>query len=130
VANPAAVQMAVRASPHTTEPVTCQKHAIATASARTARDGGHQPARAHCLRPCMVWVYPPASCPTLGGVRTYVPMTEIRFTRTRYQPDQPWVIISRDHMTVELPDPLTFTAWAVDRFPNDRIDRLPTPRDD
>jgi hypothetical protein len=55
-------------------------------------------------------------------------MTEHRFTRTRYEPDQPWVVISRDTMTVDLPDGESFTSWAIDSFPNDRVDRLPTGR--
>jgi hypothetical protein len=52
-------------------------------------------------------------------------MTEHRFIRTRYEPDQPWVVVSRDTMIVELPEDESFTGWAVDRFPNDRIDQLP-----
>lgn len=43
-------------------------------------------------------------------------MTTHSFTLTRYDPEHPWIVLSTDRLTVDLPDDQAFTTWAADRF--------------
>jgi hypothetical protein len=44
-------------------------------------------------------------------------MTEYRFTSTEFDPERPWIVLSREHRTVELEDGQDFYGWARERWP-------------
>ena len=47
-------------------------------------------------------------------------MTAYNFILREYDPDQPWVLVSTGHESIELPDDEDFNAWAQTRYPNSR----------
>ena len=47
-------------------------------------------------------------------------VNEYGFTITEHDPERPWIVLSREHLTTELPDGLDFFTWARDRWPTPR----------
>jgi hypothetical protein len=56
-----------------------------------------------------------------GSMRTYVPVTEFRFTVFEHDPNRPWLVLGpTKHLTVELERAGDFPAWASEHWPGDR----------
>jgi hypothetical protein len=45
---------------------------------------------------------------------------EYRFTLTEHDSECPWIVVSTQHRTIELPDGSDFFAWARERWPPSR----------
>jgi hypothetical protein len=49
-------------------------------------------------------------------------MPEFRYARAEYDPHRPWLVVGEiRHLTVELEDDETFTAWAAREWPRPRF---------
>jgi hypothetical protein len=46
---------------------------------------------------------------------------EYRFTATEHDTERPWIVVSTERRTIELPDGTDFITWSRDRWP-------PSPR--
>jgi hypothetical protein len=42
-------------------------------------------------------------------------------TLTRHEPERPWIIVAREHLTVELEDGVQFFDWARKAWPRGRF---------
>jgi hypothetical protein len=42
---------------------------------------------------------------------------EYSFTITEHDPERPWIVLSSEHLTVNLPDGLDFFEWARGQWP-------------
>ena len=47
-------------------------------------------------------------------------MREYGFTITEHDPDRPWMVLSSEHRTIELPDGMDFFSWAQEQWPAPR----------
>jgi hypothetical protein len=47
-------------------------------------------------------------------------MAVYRFTVTEHDSARPWIVVGREHRTVELDDGVAFFDWAVERWPRPR----------
>ena len=54
-------------------------------------------------------------------------MREYGFTITEHDPDRPWMVLSSEHRTIELPDGVAFFRWARERWPVPRWERRAGP---
>jgi hypothetical protein len=45
---------------------------------------------------------------------------EYRFTLIEHDPARPWIVVSTQHQTIELPDDSDFFTWAHDHWPTSR----------
>jgi hypothetical protein len=46
---------------------------------------------------------------------------EWSYTLTRHEPGRPWIIVGREHLTVELEDDAKFFEWAQREWPSERF---------
>ena len=53
-------------------------------------------------------------------MRTYVRMAAYGFTVTEHDSARPWIVVGREHRTVELDDGVVFFDWARERWPRPR----------
>jgi hypothetical protein len=47
-------------------------------------------------------------------------VSKLGFTLTEHNPDKPWIVVGRQHCTVELDEGQNFFEWARDRWPAPR----------
>lgn len=47
-------------------------------------------------------------------------MSKLGFTLTEHNPDKPWIVVGRQHRTVELDEGQNFFEWARDQWPPPR----------
>jgi hypothetical protein len=52
-------------------------------------------------------------------------MTLHGYRLIEYDALRPWIVLSQQHRTAELPDGVDFDRWARQRFPDDRFRVLP-----
>lgn len=57
----------------------------------------------------------------LTVIRTYVRVSEYGYTVTTHDPDRPWIVLGREHRTVELKDGESFALWAAQHWPASRF---------
>jgi hypothetical protein len=43
---------------------------------------------------------------------------EYSFSLTTYDPDRPWIVLRREHSTVQLADGVDFGVWARQTYPD------------
>jgi hypothetical protein len=41
------------------------------------------------------------------------------YSLTTYDPDRPWIVLSREHRVIELPEGADFVVWARETYPGD-----------
>jgi hypothetical protein len=54
-------------------------------------------------------------------------MREYGFQLTRHDEDRPWLIVSTEHLTVELEDGVNFPEWAGKQWPSPHWTVQPDP---
>jgi hypothetical protein len=55
------------------------------------------------------------------GLCEHTFVREWSYTLTRHEPGRPWIIVAREHLTVELEDGVAFYEWARQEWPSERF---------